>query len=99
MSGPLRLDRLVGREVYTAGRRRLGRLEEFRVVRRGSTWVVAEYVIGAAGFMERLGFGVRKILGLKHPGGYVAGWDQLDLSNPDRPRLTCAVDELRREAF
>jgi hypothetical protein len=97
MTADVRLDRLVGREVYTANNRRLGRLEEFRVVRRGTTWVVTEYLIGAAGLMERLGLGVRLVLGVKRATGYVARWDQLDLSNPDRPTLNCAVEDLSRQ--
>ena len=96
MSATIRLDRLVGRQVHTAGKRRVGRLEEFRAVRRGNSWVVTEYVIGAAGLTERLGLGVRQILGKKQAGGYVARWDQLDLSDPEHPRLTCPVEELRR---
>jgi hypothetical protein len=96
MSGGLRLDRLLGRGVLTANNRRLGRLEEFRAERRGSDWVINEYVIGAAGMLERLGLGVRLILGLEGGGGYIARWDQLDLSNPDKPRLTCPVESLRR---
>jgi hypothetical protein len=97
MSVSLRLDRLVGREVYTANNRRLGRLHECRAERRESEWVVAEYVIGGAGLVERLGLGVRLVLGIERPAGYVARWDQIDLSNPDRPRLTCPVAELRRQ--
>jgi hypothetical protein len=96
MSAALRLDRLLGREVYTANNRRLGRLEEFRAEKRGTEWVVTEYVIGSAGLVERLGLGARLILGLKPEGGYLARWDQLDLGDPRRPRLTCAVGELRR---
>ena len=96
MNADVRLDRLVGREVYTANSRRLGRLEEFRVERRGTAWVITEYVIGAAGLVERLGLGLRLILGIKRVSGYVARWDQLDLSNPDRPTLTCAVEGLQR---
>ena len=96
MSARLRLDRLIGRDVHTANHRRLGRLEEFRVTRRGKDWIISEYVVGTAGLLERLGLGVRLILGFKRPGGYVARWDQLDLSNPDRPRLTCSVEDLRR---
>jgi hypothetical protein len=96
MSVSLRLDRLVGREVYTANNRRLGRLHELHAERRGSTWVITEYVIGGAGLVERLGLGVRLVLGIARPKGYVARWDQLDLSNPDRPRLTCPVQDLRR---
>lgn len=97
MSVSLRLDRLIGREVYAANHRRLGRLHEFRAERRGSTWAITEYVIGAVGLMERLGLGVRLVLGIERPAGYVARWDQLDLSNPDRPTLTCPVSELRRQ--
>jgi hypothetical protein len=97
MSASLRLDRLVGREVYTANNRRLGRLHEFRADRRGSAWVITEYVIGAAGLAERLGLGIRLVLGIARPRGYVARWNQLDLSVPDRPTLTCSVAELRRE--
>jgi hypothetical protein len=96
MNTLLRLDRLLGREVYTANNRRLGRLEEFHAERHGTDWVVSEYVIGAAGVVDRLGLGVRLILGMKTGGGYIVRWDQLDLGNPDRPRLTCPVDALRR---
>ena len=97
MSVFLRLDRLVGREVYTANNRRLGRLHEFRAERRGHGWIITEYVIGAAGLIERLGLGVRLLLGFERPAGYVARWDQLEFSNPDRPTLTCSVTELRRQ--
>ena len=97
MSTTFRLDRLVGREIYTGNNRRLGRLEEFRAVRRGGGWFIDEYVVGTAGLLERLGVGVRLVLGLNRAGGYVVRWDQLDLSDPERPRLTCSVEELRYE--
>jgi hypothetical protein len=97
MSTTVRLDRLLGREVHTANNRRLGRLEEFRAERLGADWVVTEYVIGGAGLAERLGLSVRLILGIAGPGGYVARWDQMNLTNPDRPRISCPVEELRRE--
>ena len=97
MSVSRRLDRVIGREVYAANNRRIGRLHEIRAERRGSTWVITEYVIGAAGLIERLGLGVRLVLGFERPTGYFARWDQVDFSNPRRPTLTCAVAELRRE--
>jgi hypothetical protein len=96
MNASLRLDRLLGREVHTANNRRLGRLEEFRAERRGTDWVVTEYVVGAAGLVERLGLGVRLILGIDRASGYLVRWDQMDLTNPDRPRISCSVQELRR---
>jgi hypothetical protein len=97
MSTSIRLDRLLGREVHTANNRRLGRLEEFRAERRGEDWIVTGYVIGAAGLAERLGLGVRLILGTNRSRGYLARWDQMDLSNPDRLRICCPVEDLRRE--
>jgi len=96
MTTEFRLDRLVGREVYTANHRRLGRLQEFRAERRGTAWIITEYVIGSAGLMERLGLGVRLVLGIKRATGYVARWDQLDLLNFDRPTLKCAIEDLQR---
>ena len=97
MSTGIRLDRLVGREVHTGNNRRFGRLEEFRAERRGDAWFISEYLVGTAGLLERLGLSVRLVLGLKRRAGYVIRWDQLDLSNPERPRLTCSVNDLPRE--
>src|SRR4051812_31933175 len=97
MTFSVRLDHLVGREVYTANHRRLGRVHEFRTEHRGNTWFVTEYVIGAAGLIERLGLGVRLVLGLERPRGYVARWDQIEFADPNRPTLTCPVAQLRRE--
>jgi hypothetical protein len=91
----LRLDRLLGREVIAANNRPIGRLEEFRADKRGTGCVITEYVIGVAGLAERLGLGLRLLLGGKR-GGYLARWDQIDLSDADRPRLTCSVEELRQ---
>ena len=92
----LRLDRLVGRQVLTVNNKPMGRLEEFRAEKHGRGLTIGEYVIGAAGLFERLGMGVNMLLG-RRAGGYVARWDQLDISDPERPRLTCGIEELRRE--
>jgi hypothetical protein len=97
MTTSVRLDRLLGRTVHTADDRRLGRLEEFRAERQGDDWIVTAYVIGAAGLAERLGLGVRLILGLNRTSGYVARWDQMDVSHPDQVRITCPVEDLQRE--
>ena len=96
MSDPVRLDRLIGRKILTGNNRHLGRLEECRAERTGDAWVITEWVIGSAGLLERLGFGLRMILGLHAGRGFVARWDQVDISDPERPRLICSIDELRR---
>ena len=96
MNQTVRLDRLVGRTVRDLDGRRVGRLEEFRAVRREGTWVISEYVIGVAGLLERFGMALRLLLGRAGGHGYVARWDQIDLSDPERPRLLCAIDALER---
>jgi len=98
MTHTLRLDRLIGRRVLTVNNRSLGRLEECRVERRGSAWVVTEWVVGSAGLLERLGLGARLVIGLSRRASYIIRWDQLDLSDPEKPRLSCPIDDLRRAA-
>ena len=95
MAEELRLDDLLGREVLAANGRRVGHLEEFHAETRGGECRIVEYVIGAAGLLERLDLGARLLVG-KKAGGYLARWDQIDFSNPEKPRLTCAVEDLRR---
>ena len=96
MSHSIHFERLIGRKILTANNRPLGRLEECRAERSGDSWVITEWVIGSAGLLERLGFGVRMILGLHGGRSFVARWDQVDITDPERPRLTCPVDELRK---
>ena len=93
----LRIDRLVGRMVTSANHRRVGRIEEIRAERHGDECVVAAYVLGGAGLVERLGVGTRLLVGRKRPSSYIVGWNQLDISDVDHPRLLCPVTELARE--
>jgi hypothetical protein len=96
MTGAVRLERLLGRCVLAANNRSIGRIEEFRAERQGSGWVVVAYAIGRGGLWERLGVGARLLFGIRTSGGYLARWDQVDVSNPDVPRLRCHVDELQK---
>ena len=96
MSPSLRLDRLLGHVVLTANNRSLGRLEEFRAERHGTALVVTAYVIGRAALFERLGVAASLVLGIKQGRGFLVRWDQLDLTNPNCPRLTCPVEEVQR---
>lgn len=93
MGQEVRLEDVLGREVVAANNRAIGRLEEFHAEMRGNQCRITEYVIGAAGLLERLDLAVRLVVG-KGGGGYVARWDQIDISNPMQPRLTCPVEEL-----
>jgi hypothetical protein len=92
----VRLDCLLGRRVLSRTNETEGRVEEFRAEKRGTGAIVTGYVIGRMGLLERLGVGVRLLIGRHQPGGYIARWDQLDITNPERPRLLCTLRELRK---
>ena len=99
MTRTLRLESLIGREVWTMDGRRFGRLGECRAHHDGTNWVVEEWVIGPGGFLERLGVQARLVAGAGPGSGYVARWDQLDLRDATRPRLTCPVGDLQRTSL
>lgn len=92
----VRLDRLVGRTIHSVDGHRVGRLEEIRAVPSSGEWTVTEYVIGAAGLSSRLGLGLRLLIGRIARRGYIARWDQLDISHPEHPTLRCPVERLER---
>ena len=77
--------------------------KDVRVEERDGDWRVVEYRIGAYGALQRLaGTAMRQSLmrafgRAQRAGPYLVAWDQMDLSDPLRPRLLCAVDALRRE--
>jgi hypothetical protein len=87
------LDQLLSRTVRAGNNRSVGRLEEFHAEQRGDHFHIVAVVIGSAGLMERLNVGIRALFG-RSRGGKVARWDQIDLSDPTRPRLTCSVEDL-----
>jgi hypothetical protein len=89
----IRLERLLGRIVRTANNRSAGRIEELRAEPDDQGFVIVEYVLGRAGLFERMHVGARMLFGLG-PKRHVARWDQLDISDPERPRLLCSVNDL-----
>ncbi len=86
------LDQLLGRMVVTANNVPVGRLEEFRSEQRGDYFDIVAFVIGAEGLMERLNVGLRALFGRRRR-GKVARWDQIDISDPRHPRLTCSLED------
>jgi hypothetical protein len=90
------LDQLLGRPVLAGNNQTIGRLEEFRLADDRRAPDIVEYVIGVAGLAERLGVGFGLPFG-RHGRSYIARWDQLDVTDAERPRLTCSIDDLRRE--
>jgi hypothetical protein len=88
------LDDLLGRVVVAGNHRPIGRLEEFHAEQRGDYFHIVEFVIGSAGMVDRLNMGVRALLG-KAASGKIARPDQIDISDPRHPRLTCSVGDLQ----
>ena len=87
------LDALLSRTVLAKNNRPVGRLEEFHAEQRGDDFHIVAVVIGSAGLVERLNLGIRALFG-RSRGGKIARWDQIDLTDPTCPRLTCSVEDL-----
>jgi sporulation protein YlmC with PRC-barrel domain len=96
----LHFELLLNRRVFAMNGRAIGRLEEVRAEPRGSGLFVTEYLVGSYALFERLasaaiGRSILHTLRLAKKGnGYRVAWQQLDLSDPLRPVLRCAVGEL-----
>jgi sporulation protein YlmC with PRC-barrel domain len=84
----VRLELLLGKLVRDSEGAKVGRLFEVHAEMEGEDCVVREYELGAYGLLVRFGisFGRRKPLRVP--------WDQLDLADPEHPRLRCRRDEL-----
>ena len=92
---------LVGTQVHDADGEKVGRIQEFRAQSKGDSCVVESYLIGASALIERLSawtlirpvgraLHARKLYSL-----YEVPWQEMDLSDPKRPRLRIAKSELR----
>ena len=92
---------LVGTQVHDTDGNKVGRIQELRADSRGDACVVESYLIGASALIERLSawtlarpiaraLHARKLYSL-----YEVPWQDMDLSDPKRPRLKIAKSELR----
>jgi sporulation protein YlmC with PRC-barrel domain len=96
----IHLELLVGKPVFGLNGQQLGRLEEVRaeVNNRGACYV-SEFLIGSYAVLERLaawkmGRTLLRLFRARHAEGHRIRWDQIDLSDPRRPKLKVEVDEL-----
>jgi sporulation protein YlmC with PRC-barrel domain len=96
----IHVELLIGRQVIGITGKSIGWLEEIVVEVEKGQCAVTEYHVGAYAFFERLSAWVigRTVLGLFRVkrSGYRVPWSELDLSDEARPKLKCAVSELRR---
>src|SRR3954451_25439103 len=100
MAEHVKLELLLSRQVRALNGRVIGRLEEAVAETTDDECYVTEYLVGVYGVFERLAAWPlsRSILGVlrlkKKAGGYRVRWNQLDLRDPDHPKLRCKVEEL-----
>jgi len=93
---------LLGRQVFDPDGDAIGRIEEILAEPQGSVLAVSEYHLGSYGLMERLsaslfGRALLEFLGADEFGrGYRIPWHRLDLTDPEKPRLLCKVDQLEK---
>ena len=96
------VDLLIGKKVHDAEGNKVGRIEEFRVTQTDKSCTLDAYLIGASALIQRLSAWtlVRPISrGLRSRNIYTVyevPWQDMDLSDPARPRLRIARAELRR---
>jgi len=92
---------LLGEKVLAQNGKSIGRLEDIRTEKDRGYFFVSEFLVGSYAFLGRLaawriGRTLLRLFGARRREGYRIRWDQLDLSDPHRPRLLCEVSELLR---
>ena len=91
----VRLQDLNGRHVRDSDGKIAGRIGEVVAERVGADCRVVEYLLGPAAFLSRLGITAGRMVGLiRRRGPLRVPWNQLDLSDPKKPRLRCRVSDL-----
>jgi hypothetical protein len=103
----LHVELLLGEKVFALNGVSVGRLEEIRTEVNRGHYYVTEFLVGSYAVLERLaawriGRAVLRVVRAQRKEGYRIRWDQLDLTDPQRLRLMCEVDELlplKREQY
>lgn len=97
----MHVELLIGAKVRDVDGNVVGRIEEFRARNAEKGCVVESYLIGASALIERLSAWtlVRPIARSLHARKlyyvYDVPWQDMDLSDPKRPKLRIAKGELR----
>jgi hypothetical protein len=103
MSGrELQVQQLLGRKARDPDGQVVGRIEEFVVENRNGEFLLIEYHLGPAAFVERLLGGAAQLPFLRWlPHGertvYRVSWNQLDTRDVARPRVTARRSQLQRK--
>ena len=96
------IERVVGKKVYDVDGKVAGRLEEVHADWRGDECVVTFYTLASKRksrsltLSHILTFILRQMGAQKARASVMATWDQMDLSDPERPRVRCRAEDLIR---
>jgi sporulation protein YlmC with PRC-barrel domain len=89
------LQSLLGRLVLDCDGVKVGRIHDVVAEPAGDRCVVREWLLGAGALRQRLGVRALHLLGVRYGMAPVrVPWEQMDLTNPDRPRLRCRKEDL-----
>ena len=88
----IRLEDLIGSRVVAVDGRTVGHVEEVRSEHRDGEHQIVEYLLGTGALLETWSL-TASFFGRRRK-KLVARWNQLDISDPRKPRLTCPVDEI-----
>lgn len=100
----IHLELLLSKQVRDLTGKPIGRIQEVCAEKQGEQWVVLEYLVGTAAALERLsawtiGLKIIQMFGARSStinDGYRIPWDKLDLTDPEKPRLLCNLEELNK---
>jgi len=98
----INVERLLGTKVRDADGEKVGRIEELRVEQEKSALLVEAYLIGASALIERLSAWtlvrpIKNSLFTRHIYSmYEVPWQEMDLSDPKRPKVRIAKRDLHR---
>jgi hypothetical protein len=85
----IHVELLVGKKVHAQDGRIAGRVEEIVVRREGLRRVVDEIHLGPYALLERLSAPL-----VQRARGWRVRWEQIDLSDPEHPRLRVPLSEI-----
>ena len=91
---------LIGRRVDDVDGEKVGRIEEFKVERGDNSCVLDSYLIGSSALIQRLAAWTlvrpirRALHGRRFYSLYQVPWQDMDLTDPEHPRLRIAKRDL-----
>jgi sporulation protein YlmC with PRC-barrel domain len=97
----INVELLLGTKVYDANGEKVGRIEEFRAEADGNFCRIEAYLIGASALVQRLSAWTlvrpiqRALRSRKIYSVFEVPWQDMDLSDPRRPRLRITAKDLR----